>query len=497
MLENLIKKCNIKDLKIYERIKVYEASYTFDIKDAPNSNYFYNIINSISNRDAVKINLTIDNLEFCEIKSKEDVIEKYDDFISSCIDEDDIIYVTIEIKKSIESNHFSIYAFDKFVDDILSISINEIMHSFSMLFKNVENRIIFDVFNDISMFATKTMIFVPYKHNNTIENYIDRKQRIKDCKDTASFYNFDVYEVIPDDFKIITNYEDNKLSQIFNKITTILSIVFIASSASIEKNSIHFTINGQRLLESSFEFNDISANEELYKIYDWIYKEGNHIDKALLAHNAISLHCKSVSLMEIDNKVMYSIKSNYELYLKENLKEYLELKNKISEFISDTISRTGEYVYALFEKFKVNLVAIFAFIFSTILANIVSSQPVDNIFNKEITVLLDVILIVSLVYGIICYKQFEYEVKEVYDSYEKLRENYKDILDEKDLEEIFKNDSAIKRKKEYINKKQKQYLFFWISFLFICILLLEFILSSEPMHKYILNLIKNIICHIK
>lgn len=496
MLKNLINQCQISNLNIYERIKKYKAIYEFNVENAPNTDYFCNIINSIANRDKIKIILTADDETICIFETNTDVIEKYEDFISEYTN-GDIISVKIEIDKIVENNHFSIYEFDKFVDDILSLSINNIMHSFSILFKDVENKIIFDVFNETDIFATKTMSFIPYNQTNTIEDYINRKQRINDCKEISSFYNFNDYEVIPDDFKIVANYENNKLSEVFNKIMNILSIVFISSSSSIGENGIHCVISGQRLIERDFDFNSIQNNEELYKIYDWIYNEGNHTDKALLARNIIGLNCKYVSLIEIDDKVMASIKSNYELYLKENLKEYLELKNKIAEFISNTISRTGEYVYALFEKFKVNLVAIFAFIFSTILANIVSSQPADNIFNKEITALLDVILIVSSVYGIICYKQFEYEVKEVYDSYEKLRENYKDILDEKDLEEIFKNDSSIKRKKEYINKKQKQYLFFWISFIFICILLLEFILSSEPIYKYILNFVKSIIQYIR
>lgn len=58
---------------------------------------------------------------------------------------------------------------------------------------------------------------------------------------------------------------------------------------------------------------------------------------------------------------MASIQSNYNLYLKENVKAYLELKNKVAEFISDTVSRTGEYATGLLDKFKSNIIAIFGF----------------------------------------------------------------------------------------------------------------------------------------
>ena len=40
----------------------------------------------------------------------------------------------------------------------------------------------------------------------------------------------------------------------------------------------------------------------------------------------------------------------------------------------------------MLDKFKTNLLAILGFLFSVILANIVSDQPLDNIFTKDITI---------------------------------------------------------------------------------------------------------------
>ena len=40
--------------------------------------------------------------------------------------------------------------------------------------------------------------------------------------------------------------------------------------------------------------------------------------------------------------------------------KYLELKNKVAEFISDIVSKTGEYACFLLNKFKSNVIAIFA-----------------------------------------------------------------------------------------------------------------------------------------
>lgn len=52
----------------------------------------------------------------------------------------------------------------------------------------------------------------------------------------------------------------------------------------------------------------------------------------------------------------------------------------------------------MLDKFKTNLLAILGFLFSVILANIVSDQPLDNIFTKDITILSEIVLIASFGY---------------------------------------------------------------------------------------------------
>ena len=75
------------------------------------------------------------------------------------------------------------------------------------------------------MFATKTMFFVPCE-NRTINTDFNRIQRIQDCKEVSYFYNFDIYEILPDDFKITIDYENNPLTELFQKIMVIIIYKF-------------------------------------------------------------------------------------------------------------------------------------------------------------------------------------------------------------------------------------------------------------------------------
>ena len=483
MLAELLSLAEIRDIIVSERMKVYEASFNFDLNNAPDYSYFFNIINFIPKRDNIKITLQDENERIFEVSSsKTEGEEEYKTFLKNTLD-DETINVKLRIDKKVEENHFSIYSYDEFVKDILMLSIEQVMIAFSGLLSQVSTFLVFDVYSSMTMFATKTMFFVPYRSQITNSEF-NRKQRMESCKEVSYFYNFDTYEVLPDDFKITINYESNPLTELFQKITMLLSISFIATSSSINGRQLKGIINGQRTMEYCCDINNIPDNKVLYRIYNWIYTDGSPIDKAIIARNVISLHCKYVSIIEIDDKVMASIQSNYNMYLKDNVKDYLELKNKVAEFISDIVSKTGEYATSLLDKFKSNLIAIFGFIFSVILANIVSDQPLNNLFTREITVLVECVLAGSFVYLFICYFQSRYEIEKVYESYEQLKLNYKDILTEDDLLETFGNDEGLNKMKKTISKSEKLYLGVWIVFLIAALLIVEY-LSNNPTYQVI------------
>lgn len=487
MLAKLIKKEAIENLIVSERMKVYEASYKFNIENAPEYSYFLNIIHSISKRDGIRITLQDDNERFFDFSGGAASEEMYTGFIEDALG-DEIVEVRIKIDKEIKENYFSIYDFEEFAKDLLSLSIEDVMASFSGLFKESPSFLVFDVFSPMPMFTTKTMFFLPHG-NGMINSDFNRMQRIESCKEGSYFYNFDVYEILPDDFKINIDYPANPLSGIFQKITTLLSISFIATSSTVNESQLKGIINGQRTMEFCCDINSLPDNKILYRIYNWIYTDGNSIDKAMIARNVISLHCKYVPISEIDDKVMASIQSNYNLYLRDNVKEYLELKNKVAEFISDTVSKTGEYATNLLDKFKSNIIAIFGFMFTVILANIVSDQPLDNLFTKEITILIECVLAGSFVYLVICYLQSRYEIQKVYDSYEQLKRNYNGILTEDDLLEIFGNDEVMRKMKKTISRSEKLYLVIWIVFLVAALIIIEMI-SASPSYWYVFNLIR-------
>lgn len=487
MLDHI--KSKITDLREDERRKVYTAYFSFQSARTFEYSEWMDIIREIPARDEIRIFLESEN-EDSFIMHRHTPEEEYRAFIEETL-EDEMIFAKIEINKNLSAGHFSIYRFQKFAEDITSLPTQEILKVFSMFLNETETNIVFELFDSINIFYTKTMFFLPLGNSEILCSF-NRKQRLLECRDTSCFYNQDAYELLPDDFKIEVGYEGNPFKDLFLKMETVLAASLIASNAMIQEGQMKLQIMGQRSVEYTCRLNEVNGNPVLYKIYDWIYSGGSSIDKAIIARNIICLHCKYEPLLSLDIKVLSSIQSNYNLYLKDNVAQYLELKNKVAEFISDIVSRTGEYATELLDKFKANMIAVFGFLFSVVIADIVSDQPLDNIFTKDITVILELILAGSVVYLIICYGQSKYQIKKVYDSYENLKKIYDGILTEDDIRECFQNDCLIQDMKKTIGRSEKIYLFLWITFLVALFVIVESISEAPVISPFLTTIVGKI-----
>ena len=474
MLEHIRDK--ILNLKEEERRTFYSACFSFSVSQAVEFSEFMQIIQMIPIRDEIRIFLSLENEDpFIIVRNSNEA--EYRAFIEGAL-EDETITAKIEINKSLVDGRFSIYRYYKFVEDIVDLSIEEVLKTFSMFWNVAEKSIVFELFDSPNIFYTKTMYFLPVG-NREIDCIFNRTQRLLACRDNSYFYNQDSYGLLPDAFKIEVGYEGNPFKELFMKLETILAASYIASNAVIQGGQMKLQIMGQCSVDYVCRMNEITENQVLYKIYDWIYSGGSSIDKAIIARNIICLHCKYESLLKLDEKVLSSIQSNYNLYLKDNVGQYLELKNKVAEFISDIVSRTGEYATELLDKFKANVIAIFGFLFTVVIAGIVSDQPLDNIFTKDITVILELVLVGSAVYLFICYGQSKFQMNKVYESYEKLKKSYDKILMEDDIQECFQGDHLISDMKKTIGKSEKIYLFLWVVFLLVLLVIVEYI-SEAP-----------------
>lgn len=449
---------NVDTMNISERNTVVEISFNLSKATLPDKETFSAVFALIPIRDTMKIALIIDNGDVITVRKNSSFPDKEYSTLVEDVDDETRIDVHIEINKSIESNIFSVYSFEKFTAELLEHDIKEILSFFSHSLTGKEY-LVFEILEGNYFFTTESMAFVS-KRNSAFNG----------------------------DFHIKVDFAKNPLTKLFETLCSVLSLAYLSSAAIItENNELNVQILGQRKVEFTYSLLNPKINPEFYRIYRWIYTDGNPVDKSILARNIISLHCRYSALTDLDEKTLSSIQSNYQIYLKDNVSQYIDLKNKLAQFICDVVSKTGDYATMLLGDLKKNLIAIFGFLFTVILANIVSDQPLQNIFTREITVILEVVIAGSVIYLIICHIESQYKLCKIKRTYYLLKDNYKGLLSDVDLQESFNGDKIITDTVRSVERGIWIYTIIWFVFLIVLLLILEHISSSPVITIWINN----------
>ncbi len=454
-----------------ERVKTAQIKLSCKVSQFPALDVIQELLNCFPRRDMIL--MSIESMdELClAINSRENIPEsRYNEFIDE-IDVDESVEVTIEITKQVKEGHLSVYNYTEFCKELLSLSIVEVLSTFSCLYSEASH-LYFDLYSDDLLFKTSTILFSSTSQTVTWALQ-DRNTRLKKCREVSNFYNQSEYPLLPDDFQIEVNYSENPLSKLFSQLNTILSLVYISSSSSISNSQLYCQINGQRLLEYTSELTDIPTNTEIFNIYHWIFNGGYIVDKALLARNCLSTHCRFSKIDAIDGKALASILSNYDLYLRENVSQYVEMINSMSEYIISTSESVRECISNLFVHFQNNIIAIFSFFLTAFLANVIGGKGTEHVFTHEIVVITYVILAGSALYGAISICETISQKKSIRRQYDRLVEHYSKVLSSEDIDEITTRHKDVKNAERELQNKIWVWAIIWGIFLLVIFLVID------------------------
>ncbi len=212
----------------------------------------------------------------------------------------------------------------------------------------------------------------------------------------------------------------------------------------------------------SFDDIDINSLVEYYDIYKWVFNGGNLSDKIGLARNIICIHLKNKNLLELGENTLDSIKSSHEIYLKQNIQQYIDVKNKMTEILFDMSQKSSEMVEKFTRSFKNNLFAFITFFSTVLVMNIISSGKLTNIFTRDITVISYVLILGSFVFLIHSILEKRTELKRFTETYDRLKKSYYDILEPNDINKIFNNDKYHYKDKKYVKNKIVLYSIAWL-----------------------------------
>lgn len=460
-------------MEIAERMKYVNIRFSAYPSDLPSYEDLVALISFFPSRDTLTVSMNDDAGNSIRIASNPAYVQDHYADFQADLYKDDPVYVNIEINKQVTDNQMSIYCYQIFCADLLSLPHSDVLAAFTALFSEARH-LYFEVFDEDIFFKTGTMAFSSATHS-IIWGLSDRKMLLDKCRDASSFYHQTVYPLLPEDFNIEVDYAENPLTQLFSQMSTTLSMAYLATTSSIVNNELRIQITGQRSIDFITPLAKVQPNTELYKIYHWIFTDGNAVDKALLARNSISSHCKFTEICNLDGKTFASIQANYNLYLKDNVSKYIELTNAMAGFIQESTNNVSDCISELLSHLKSNLIAVVSFIFTATLANIVSDQPLDNIFTHDITIIMYLVFAGSLIYYVISILEVQYKKRRMCRQYDDIVAHYEKVLSKEEIQQITNNGQPLAKAKNALKRGMIGWSIIWVLLILTAFIVIDFV----------------------
>ncbi|KAF5070562.1 hypothetical protein DSECCO2_221530 [anaerobic digester metagenome] len=454
--------------------KLYDSEFDESIKS-----FVQELIKIKSERDVLIVKTDqLENSLKIDASNHEDLLDSYLEEIDLCTDETDMIDFTFEIIKQTIDGVTSIYSLNVFGGYLNSLAFEDILGKLQDSFQDTD-LISFELIMDKGSIYTKRFSFsdLPKTEAKFQENY-NRKSILK-LKDSHSNYNgYKRYDFTPDDFFVLENHCNTEIVKtLFNKIAAMLSFEYISNLSRIEANRLEYKIDGYKCLTGKIEFKDIAENDEyisvLHEIYQWVYTEESNVsDKLGIARNIISLNIRNSDITYINKSILSSIKSGYEIYLKENVERYIEVMNQQVIFLNSINENISELATEFSNKFRNSFIGFFTFVFTTIVFNIITTGKINNIFTKEITWITLGLLSASILYMVFSILEVNSKKNRLEKKYNRNKEYYELILDKEDLERMMKNDQYFKDDCTFLFKSIRNWICCWLIIVAIIITIL-------------------------
>ncbi|MBU2884864.1 hypothetical protein KO507_03680 [Gilvimarinus agarilyticus] len=477
----------------YSNLNIEEKFTSVSISDFEISNFldvnlktldaFRNLINDrdsfslffkVTNQDAILFDSANDFAEpFAKLKDEQNNFES----------KEDTVKVEIEINKD-TTKAITVYDFQKFGSFWKSLTAKELLALINQ-YKKENGSLVFHTMEPTQEeFYSNNISFTSSPEKFTIKENTIR------ISDYCHFSNYSNFPFTPQFFELLKiPKEENIITESLNKLSLVFSIISLFDITSIDnKGNLYYKLNGYRSFESWFNINNLSiqSKDTYYKIFQWSYSESSHVsDKIGLVRNILSLSLENGSI-GIEENVYHSIQSSYQAYLKDNIKNYIEIRGKVTDELSWIAQKSGDMIDKYISNYQKSIFTFLSFFISVFVLRIISKGSHSSVFNKDSTLLSLAFLALSSIFLIFSSWNLSVEKERLKRKYQNLKDRYKDLLVQKDIENILNNDSEFEYELGYIRKRFRIYLGLWI--ITITILLIAVLVVSD----YItIELIKN------
>lgn len=402
------------------------------------------------------------------------------------------------ITKNIKNHYLSVYNIYEFAKYLNEASLYSF---FNALNNRLKDTLIIECINDqIETLCTSSIAIVP---KGEIYHPMGINDKIKRIHSSEVLIHWGTYklQLLPED--IYSRNDKNPMYQILNKSLGCLLVMYLFDYVVITEDTLNVKLCGFKSLNYTFNISNLSKINidketiiQLFEVYRWGMSGGYIPDKFSIVRNILSLNLE-ISNIKLISPIIDSIKSNFRVYEKENVQQYIQLRNEISNLLIDLQTKINDIVQNFTTDFKNNFLALISFFISVVVLGVISDASPLIYFSNHIIILSWCFLGISLCYWLYSYNELNKRTKLFHKHYKQIKDRYAALLDETELETVFEecNPDKYESHRSYLEWQKCKFSLLWIgSILTLSIgLLILFVSNNTSIFENINNILNIII----
>ena len=393
----------------------------------------------LNGRDHISINL----------QCKEGVVATYKpvdgrnwaDFIHAvkANDDEENMCIVVDINKSTVAGRVSIYEPDDFASYLECSGIEATLCEFDRAAGHQGNLTLEVQKENFAGWQTNHIALVAL--NGLADNFDGIQiDKVHENQKKVCTTNIQIDYLTPDMFLVTQGYvEGNRIQTVFHKMAQVLSFYYLFDQLTISRQSIEYKMVGLKCINGTINANVLGSEQigivsvAVYVgIYKWLYEGGNIYDKAVIARNVLSLNINEDTL-SLGSQTLDAVISNFNIYEKENVKQYIEVRNKVTEQVSkiqkDIMAVIDDYTGGFLKIMTANL----TFFLTVIVIRVLAKEMEEKVLMPNVILYISYgILTISLAYLLYARSDALDRKKLKENHFSQLIKMYGDILGEKE-----------------------------------------------------------------
>lgn len=457
-----------KSVSIKEDFAQLVCEVKLSLKRTPDENTLQILLLSISDRDSWRLQMiTEGDDDLFDLRTGADIAEACDrNQLQPYYDVD--VTLTYTITKTKSNDTLTIYDYALFLNYINGLTVTEVLNAFQ---NKLGEKLVLEIWSEeYESFNTSSIAVIKKddpQPNITGNN--DGKKRKEKCEELCQWNNR-CTNLTPDDFHTVSRGRCGVLSGVFEQLCSLLCACFVADFSSMNKTALTLRLSGYKMMmmesqavkTKDLEF-DTTSTEQWYKIYDWCYTGGYTSDRLSITRNIISLNCPDINKLKLNDSTLGAIKSNFKIFEKENVRQYIKVRNDVSKTLLDMQERVNAIVEGFTGDFHKSVISLGTFFLTVMVVRVIARGDIAGAFTGNIAILSLAFITLSAVNLVYSRESLCRKEKLFTKHYEQLKERYSQLLSEEEKQKMFEDSDPRKdgTHANYILWQKSRYTWIW------------------------------------